>query len=148
MYGFPERIHSDQSANFEIQLIRELLHVVGVKKSRIAKLNALIGSMIKALPPRSKEKCLQMLKTLAFAYNCTAHESTVYTPFYLMFCRDPRLPVGVIFISIERDADIADYGMYVKKLRDDLKETLTIVQGNVCASQQHQAELYNRRVKG
>lgn len=34
VYGFPERIHSDQGANFGSQLIRELLDVAGVRKSR------------------------------------------------------------------------------------------------------------------
>lgn len=34
IFGFPERIHSDQGASFEIQLISELLRVAGVKKLR------------------------------------------------------------------------------------------------------------------
>ncbi|KAG1937129.1 retrotransposable element [Pimephales promelas] len=34
IYGFPQRIHSDQGANFESELIAELLDVAGVDKSR------------------------------------------------------------------------------------------------------------------
>lgn len=89
VYGFPERIHSDQGANFESQLIQELLLIAGVKKSRttayhpmgngiVERFNRTLGSMIRALPPRSKQKWPQMLQTLTFAYNCTAHESTGY----------------------------------------------------------------------
>lgn len=33
IYGFPERIHSDQGANFENKLISELLSLTGVAKS-------------------------------------------------------------------------------------------------------------------
>ncbi|XP_016356845.1 uncharacterized protein LOC107699913 [Sinocyclocheilus anshuiensis] len=135
-------IHSDQGANFESQLIRELLQVAGVKKSRttayhpmgnglVERFNRTLGSMIRALPPRSKEKWSQLLQTLTFAYNCTAHESTGYAPFYLMFGRIPKLPVDVMFGNVERDCDVVDYNKYVKRLKDDLKEALTVAQKNI-----------------
>uniref|UniRef100_A0A8C2HN34 Integrase catalytic domain-containing protein n=1 Tax=Cyprinus carpio TaxID=7962 RepID=A0A8C2HN34_CYPCA len=159
VYGFPDRIHSDQGANFESQLIRELLQVAGVKKSRttayhpmgnglVERFNRTLGSMIRALPARSKERWSQLLQTLTFAYNCTAHESTGYAPFYLMFGRIPKLPVDVMFGNVERDCDIVDYDKYVKRLKDDLKEALTVAQKNIDASQQHQTELYNQKTKG
>lgn len=159
IYGFPERIHSDQGANFESQLIRELLEVAGVKKSRttayhpmgnghVERFNRTLGSMIRSLPPRNKQKWPQMLQTLTFAYNCTAHESTGYAPFYLMYGRIPKLPVDVMFSSIERDCAIADYDTYVKRLRDDLKEALSLAQMNSEASQKRQADLYNKKTKG
>lgn len=64
VYGFPKRIHSDQSANFGSELIPELLQVAGVKKYRttayhpmengnIERFNQTFGSMIKTLPPRA-----------------------------------------------------------------------------------------------
>ncbi|KAJ8391278.1 hypothetical protein AAFF_G00090650 [Aldrovandia affinis] len=159
VYGFPERIHSDQGANFESQLIQELLLIAGVKKSRttayhpmgngaVERFNRTLGGMIRALPPRLKQKWPQMLQTLTFAYNCTAHESTGYAPFYLMYGRTPRLPVDVMFHNVERDCDIVDYDKYVLKLREDLREALSSAQANAVTSQQHQAEVYNRRTKG
>lgn len=159
IYGFPERVHSDQGATFESHLIRELLQITGVKKSRTTayhpmgnghteRFNRTLGSMIRALPPRDKQKWPQMLQTLTFAYNCTAHESTGYAPFYLMYGRIPRLPVDVMFHSVCRDGTVTDYGSYVAKMRDDLKEALNLAHANASASQQRQAEFYNRREKG
>lgn len=159
VYGFPERIHSDQGANFESQLIRELLLIAGVKKSRttayhpmgngaVERFNRTLGSMIRALPPRSKQKWPQMLQTLTFAYNCTAHESTGYAPFYLMYGRIPRLPVDVMFHNVERDCDIADYDKYVRKMKEDLREALSSAQANAVISQQRQTEVYDRKTKG
>uniref|UniRef100_A0A9J7ZL63 Gypsy retrotransposon integrase-like protein 1 n=1 Tax=Cyprinus carpio carpio TaxID=630221 RepID=A0A9J7ZL63_CYPCA len=159
IYGFPERIHADQGANFESVLIQELMQLAGVRKSRTTayhpmgnghteRFNRTLGSMIRALPPRAKQKWPQMLQTLTFAYNCTAHESTGYAPFYLMYGRIPRLPIDIMFHSVGRDEDITDYGSYVAKMRDNLKEALNIAQVNASASQQRQAEFYNRRIKG
>ncbi len=89
-----------------------------------------------------------MLQTLTFAYNCTANESTGYAPFYLMYGRIPRLPIDVMFCSVGRDDDVTDYGSYVSKTRDVLKEALNLAQANANSSQQRQTELYNMRTKG
>uniref|UniRef100_A0A8C4SQC7 Gypsy retrotransposon integrase-like protein 1 n=1 Tax=Erpetoichthys calabaricus TaxID=27687 RepID=A0A8C4SQC7_ERPCA len=159
VYGFPQRIHSDQGASFESQLIQELLQIAGVKKSRTTpyhpmgnghteRFNRTLGNMIRALPPRDKIKWPQMLQTLTFAYNCTAHESTGYAPFYLMYGRVPRLPVDVMFHNVERNSDIIDYDSYVRRMRDDLKEALILAQVNTDSSQRRQADLYNMKTKG
>lgn len=135
------------------------MQLAGVKKSRTTayhpmgnghteRFNCTLGSMIRALSPRVKQKWPQMLQTLTFAYNCTAHESTGYAPFYLMYGRIPRLPIDVMFHSVGRNDDITDYSRYVAKMRDNLKEALSLAQVNASASQQRQAEFYNRRIKG
>ncbi|XP_019220262.1 uncharacterized protein LOC106098742 [Oreochromis niloticus] len=159
VYGFPQRIHSDQGASFESELIQELLQVAGVQKSRTTpyhpmgnghteRFNRTLGNMIRALPPREKHKWPQMLQTLTFIYNCTAHESTGYAPFFLMYGRVPRLPVDVMFHNVARDNDVADYDSYVKRMRDDLREALTLAQTHTGISQQRQTDLYNKKQKG
>jgi len=65
-----------------------------------------------------------------------------------MYGRIPRLPIDVMFHSVGKDDNITDYGSYVAKMRDDLKEALNLAQSNAIASQQRQTEFYNRRVKG
>ncbi|RXN22815.1 interleukin-1 receptor accessory -like 1-A isoform X3 [Labeo rohita] len=128
--GHQERIHSDQGANFESQLIRELLEVAGVKKSRTT-----------AYHPMGNGHVERFNRTLV-------HESTGYAPFYLMYGRIPKLPVDVMFCSIERDSAITDYDTYVRRLRDDLQEALTLAQKNAEASQRRQADLYNKKTRG
>lgn len=64
VYGFPERIHSDQSPSFESELVSELLQLSGVNKSHTTtyhpmgnggteRFNRTLGSMLRALPLRS-----------------------------------------------------------------------------------------------
>lgn len=158
-YGFPERLHSDQGANFESELIAALLQVSGVKKSRTTayhpmgngsaeRFNRTLGNMIRTLPPRTKQVWPQMLHTLSFMYNSTTHETTGFPPFYLMFGRVPCLPVDVLFKSVLRDDEGTSLPQYIEELRDDLREAMELAEKHANEEQRRQADVYNRRVKG
>ncbi|XP_046728051.1 uncharacterized protein LOC124400340 [Silurus meridionalis] len=114
----------------------------------VERFNRTLGNMIRALEPRPKHDWPQMLHTLTFLYNCTAHETTGFPPFYLMFGRTPRLPVDVIFKSVLRDDSSDSLPKYVVSLDRDLKEALAVAEVNTGREQSHQARMYNRRHKG
>lgn len=159
IYGFPQRIHSDQGPSFESELVAELLELGGVIKSHTTpyhpmgngvteRFNRTLGSMLRSLPPRTKQKWPQMIQSLTFVYNCTAHETTGFAPFYLMFGRVPRLPVDLLFKNVLHDNSVCDYNAYVKSLRDDLHSAMILAQENSAVEQKHQSGQYNKRVKG
>lgn len=75
VYGFPGRIHTDQGANFESELIAELLKLSGLSKSHTTayhpmgnggteRFNRTLGSMLRSLPLREKAKWPQQRKKL------------------------------------------------------------------------------------
>ena len=159
VYGFPERIHSDQGANFESSLIAEMLLVAGVQKSHttpyhpmgngaVERFNRTLESMIRALPPKAKHRWPQLLRSLTFSYNATVHETTGFAPFQLMFGRTPRLPVDLMFGSTLLDDQVMDYDVYVQRLRHDLAEAMKVAQTSTTKQQQRQADLYNMKFKG
>ena len=159
VYGFPERVHSDQGANFESELIAELLRLSGVSKSHTTayhpmgnggteRFNRTLGSMLRSLPLKEKHKWPQQIQTLTFAYNATVHETTGYAPFQLMFGRIPRLPVDVMFKQVLHDPVVVDYKSYVKTLMSHLHEAARIAQTHAVREQDKQAQGYNRKVKG
>ena len=159
IYGFPQRLHSDQGANFESELIAELLKLSGVDKSHTSpyhpmgnggteRFNRTLGNMLRSLPLRSKQKWPQMIQTMTFVYNCTVHETTGFAPFYLMFGRVPRLPVDLLFKNVLHDVTVCDYDAYVKSLLEDLHCAMELAQKNCTAEQRHQCDQYNKRVKG
>ncbi|XP_039543416.1 uncharacterized protein LOC120490097 [Pimephales promelas] len=110
--------------------------------------NRTLGNMLRSLPPRSKQRWPQLVQTMTFVYNCTAHETTGFAPFYLMFGRVPRLPVDLMFQSVLRDESICDYSDYVQSLVGDLQSAMALAQKNSTAEQKHQSDQYNKRVKG
>ena len=159
IYGFPERIHSDQGANFESKLIAELLSLTGITKTHTTayhpmgngqteRFNRTLGSMLRALPLAAKQHWAQQIQTLTFAYNATKHETTGYPPFYLMYGRVPRLPVDMIFKQVLKDPVVVNYKTYAEKLMANLHVAVSIAQQHTRKEQQHQADGYNKRVRG
>uniref|UniRef100_A0A8C5H551 Gypsy retrotransposon integrase-like protein 1 n=1 Tax=Gouania willdenowi TaxID=441366 RepID=A0A8C5H551_GOUWI len=159
VYGFPKRIHSDQGANFESRLMRDLLEMAGVEKSHttpyhpmgngvVERFNRTLGNMLRVLPPTAKAKWPQMLQTLTFSYNCTVHETTGFAPFFLMFGRVPRLPIDIMFQHVLQDDKVVSRNEFVTQLRKDLSEASRIAREQSRQEQARHARLYNRRVKG
>ena len=159
VYGFPQRIHSDQGGNFESALIAELLSVAGVAKLHTTpyhpmvngsceRFNRTLGNIIRALPPKAKHKLPLARKSLTFADNCTTHETTGFAPFLLMFGRTPRLPVDVIFATVLHDPYAIAYDQYVQSFRSVLIEAMTTAQMVATKQLKRHTNLYNKRVRG
>ncbi len=159
IYGFPKRIHSDQGANFESKIIKNLLEMAGVQKSHTTpyhpmgnglaeRFNRTLGNMIRALPVKSKARWPQLLRTLTFSYNCTVHETTGFAPFYLMFGRIPRLPIDIMFQHVLCDERVVSHHEFVTALRRDLSTAAEIARKHSLKEQNRHAILYNRKVRG
>ena len=135
-YGFPKRLHSDQGANFESRIIRELCSIAGCEKSRTTpyhpqgngmteRFNRSLLGMLGTLEPHQKSDWKSYIGPLVHAYNCTRHESTGFTPYSLMFGRDPNLPVDLTFGLVENNPK-EPLSKYVEKLRKRLKSSFEL----------------------
>ncbi|XP_014349287.1 uncharacterized protein LOC106705134 [Latimeria chalumnae] len=54
---------------------------------------------------------------MTHAYNCTRHDSTGYTPYFLMYGQHPRLPVDLAF-GLASEEDPVEYSEYAQILHD------------------------------
>ena len=154
-YGLPERIHSDQGANFESKLIKELCELMGTKKSRTTsyhpqgngmceRFNRTLLSMLGTLENDQKRNWKKYVSPLVFFYNSTKHDSTGCSPYVLMFGRDPRLPVDIT-LGLRKHAKETDY---ISDLRDRLEYAHQKATEMSQKSQEKQKEGYDIKAKG
>ena len=130
-YGFPARIHSDQGRNFESAVIKELCSIAGVQKSRttpyhpmgngmVERFNQTLLNMLGTLQDSQKQDWKSYVALLVLAYSSTKHDSTGYSPFFLMFGRHPRLAVDACLGLNSPDEPISSRVHYATKLKKKL----------------------------
>lgn len=157
-YGLPCCIHSDQGRDFESSLIKELLNMLGIRKSRTTPyhpqgdpqpehFNRTLLSMLSTFDPKYKHKWSQHVASMVHAYNCTRNESTGYSPYFLMFGREARLPVDVCFGPAQAGEEVAKHHQYVDKLRKELRHAYQLATEASNKNHQKNKRGYDSRVR-
>ena len=133
-YGFPEKILSNQGRNFESVLISELCELTQIKKLRTTpyqpegngsceRFNRTLISMLGTLPADFKSKWPQHISTLTYAYNCTRSNATGFSPYYLLYGRQPLLPIDIEYGVFTPELSEAITYKYVQELKSRLENT-------------------------
>lgn len=157
-YGLPARIHSDQGRDFESQLVKEMLTMLGVKKSRTSpyhpqgdpqpeRFNRTLLDMLGTLDPSQKQKWSQHVAHLVHSYNCTPNEATGFSPYFLMFGREARLPVDVCFGVSSDGTSTASHTKYVSKMKKELHAAYQLAQSNADKMNQGNKDRYDQKVR-
>lgn len=135
-YGIPEKLHSDQGPDFESRTIKELCAMAEISKIRttpyhprgnpVERFNRTLLDMLGTLNDQDKTHWRDFVKPLAHAYNCTRSDVTGYSPYELMFGRQPRLPIDLAFgLPLEKKVHTS-HSQYVDALKTRLEESYKI----------------------
>ena len=157
-YGIPEKILSDQGRNFESSLITELCKLTGVKKLRTTpyrpqtngqceKFNSTLINMIGTLPHKMKYNWQDHVNTLVHAYNCMDTTGTKFSPYYLMFGREPNLPIDIVFGVRTPDLVVTSTKNYVEKLQKRLAWAFKKAQEVSQKEKKRNKRNYDRKVR-
>ena len=106
-FGLPQQLHSDMGAQFKSRVVREMCSMLHIKKTHttpyhpqgdglVERANCTIQNMLKTATNSQANDWENCLPKVCLAYNTSKHASTGYTPFYLMFGRQPHMPLDII----------------------------------------------------
>ena len=159
-YGFPLRIHHDQGREFNNQLFSRLHSLSGISASRTTpyhamgdgqpeRMNRTLLNMLKCLSKAEKLNWKDHVTKLAFAYNSTVNKTTGFSPFFLMFGRESRLPIDLIFgIEITGSRNKVMYNDFVKEWKESMQQAISIAQKHIDTSKRYNEKHYNRKIRG
>ena len=77
------------------------------------------------------------------AYNCTRNDVTGYSPFYLVYERSPRLPIGIMF-GIDTDHEVTSYQSYVLKWKGGMQQAFELASQHAKKRAIHSKQIYDR----
>ena len=148
-----------------VKSINELCRLMGITKSRTTpyhpqgngmteRFNRTLLSMFGTLEPDQKVNWATCMyaETMTHAYNSTKHESTGYSPFYMMFLREPKLPVDLLF-QPQRSSDehntknAKSPSEYVRRLRRHMRTAYHEADAAAEKARQKQKTAYDQKVR-
>ena len=153
------RIHHDKGKEFNSNLFKHLHKLSGISSSNTTpyhpmgdgqaeRLNRTVKNMLKSIPENEKRKWRDHLPKLMFAYNSTVHKSTGFSPFFLLFGRESRLPVDGYFPCPHvpgSEDDATSYSEFAKTWRDRMTEAFQIANKNVAKSDEYNKRKYDEK---
>ena len=157
IFRFPQRLMSDQGTEFTGDVIAAMCKLLGIQKIRTTpyhpqsngsaeRVHQTLQRMIGKLDLEKRRKWPKHIGSVLIAYNATRSQVTGYSPYFLMFGRRPRLPVDLLFPTMNKREWTRTIDEYVKTLYEQLRECLQLAQESASKEANRQKWLYNRKV--
>ena len=83
---------------------------------------------------------------MVIAYNTTWSQVTGYSPYFLMFGQRPRLPVDLLFPTVNNREWTRTINEHMKALYERLRACLKLAQESATKEANRQKRLYDRKV--
>jgi len=157
-FGAPDFLHTDQGRNFESTLMSEICKLLGIVKTRttpyhpqsdglVERFNHTLLTMLSIVAKDREQDWDLHLPLVMMAYRTSVQESTGATPFSLMFGREARLPIDVMF-GPPPGEELTSSSQYAFLLRQRLESAYHRVRTQLALHQRRQTTLYDRKAAG
>ncbi|CAF0877465.1 unnamed protein product [Brachionus calyciflorus] len=147
-------------ANCFIILIfrHEVLELLNVRKLRTTpyhpqsggqteRFNRTFISIMRTFVNENQDDLDLLLNKIAFAYRTAVHRATGYTPFEMVYGRQPKLPIDLFYENCSDPLEL-DWAEYVKQMKDRLKQIFETVRNDSQIKVDKSKILNDRNVRG
>ena len=157
MFGFPQRLMSDQGTGFTSKVIAAMCSLLGIEKIQTTpyhpqsngsaeRVHQMLRRMIGKLDPEKCQKWLAHLGSVVIAYNATLSLVMGYTPYYLIFGQRPQLPIDLLFPTCREHNLTRTIDKNVEMLYRHLRKSVKIAQDSALKDALWQKCLYDCKV--
>ena len=113
----------------------------------VERFNKTLLNMLGTLQDNQKADWKSRVSTLTHAYNATTHDSTGFSPFYLMFGRHPRLAVDAFLGIPQSEEQTRSHQNYVDKLKQRMAYAYDTASSEARKNAERQKEYYDYKVR-
>ncbi|UYV78594.1 hypothetical protein LAZ67_16002094, partial [Cordylochernes scorpioides] len=153
-HGAPQYLISDRGSQFTSNLMKEVMKTCKIKhcfttsyhpqtNGLTERLNRTLINMLSMYVNTDQKNWDEILPFITHAYNTTIQETTGYSPFFLMFGREPTSLLDDRNISVDIDKD--DYDEYIKHHLDKINRTIKLVINNTINTQERMKKNYDKK---
>ena len=157
VFGFPQRLMSDQGTRFTSKVIKAMCSLLGIEKIRTMRyhpqsngsakrVHQTLRRMIRKLDPECCRKWLVHLGSVLIAYNATRTLVTGFSLYYLMFGWRPQLYIDLLFPTRQEHNLTRTTDEYVEMLYRHLRKSMKLAQDSALKEALQQKRLYDREV--
>ena len=122
-FGFPKAIHHDRGGEFNSSLFQELHWLAGIRISNTTPYHPMGNGEVERL------------------------NRTGYSPFFLLFGRESRLPIDTIMPLEPQRTTRKTYDRFVKNWKDSLRDAQQVASQNIERAAAANKQQYDQRIK-
>ena len=157
-HGAPKTLLSDRDKNFLSKLFREVCNLLSIKKLNttayhpqtdglVERFNSVISQSLSMYVSANKKDWGEFLPSILFAYRTSPQATTGDSPFYLLYGREPRLPVDVNLLLPQTDKLSTSIAEHRARIVSQLEEAQQLAKTNTERTQQQMKARYDLKLK-
>src|SRR5215831_16563781 len=156
-FGAPQALLSDLGTEFQNAILSDLCKMLGVHRLRttaykastngaIERFHKTMNSMLaKMVEENQRDLNLQLPAVLA-AYRATSHETTGYSPNFLLYGRENRAPIDIV-LGAPAGTPVENIDAWVEDKVDRQREAYDLVRNHTGKAAERYKTYYDKKVK-